>query len=240
MAAWLWWSKQQTVQFEEKTATNASFGSQLYSLNWDLASALAIGISIAVKWISLPVLGFVSWNRSNFKFKALILTCGILPLCWSSAFFCSENVCQLIPASSTFVSHGRSAEFLPHLLAKVWHSSTTTNSIYALPLAIVTLLLIFKVRNLQQFIVGFFASLLIISPIIHGWYFTWIIPFAVGTKNWGVRLISLSAFIYFVLPDRQALGDRNWNLTEIETWLLWLPFLVALGWSVSKRELRSP
>ena len=236
VAAWLWWSKQQTVQFEEKTARNASFGSQLYSLNWDLVSALAIGISIAVKWISLPVLGFVSWNRSNFKFKALILTYGILPLCWSSVFFCSENACQLIPASSTFVSHGRSAEFLPHLLAKVWHSSIKTNSIYALPLGIVTLFLILKVRDLQQFIVGFFASLLIISPIIHGWYFTWIIPFAVGTKNWGVRLVSLSAFIYFILPYRQALGDRNWNLTEIETWLLWLPFIVGLGWSVSKRE----
>ena len=238
VAGWLCWSKQEQNLVEEKTTKNASHNSR--SVNWDLFSALAIGISIAVKWISLPVLGFLSWNRSNSKFKAiLIFACGILPLCLSSALFCHENACQLIPTGSTFVSHGRSAEFIPHLLAKVWHFSTQTNSIYALPLGIVTLFLIFKLRDLQQFIFGFFASLLIISPIIHGWYFTWIIPFAVGTKNWGVRLVSLSAFTYFVLPYRQALGDRSWNLTEIETWLLWLPFIVGLGWSFSKRRLSS-
>ena len=230
VAAWLWWL---TQQVKNVVSSKSDW------LSWDLISALAIGISIAVKWISLPVLAFISWNRSNYKFKAiLILACGILPLYLSSVFFCGQNACQLIPTSSIFVSHGRSAEFLPHLLAKVWHFSTTTNSIYALPLGIVTLFLIFKVRDLQQFILGFFASLLIISPIIHGWYFTWIMPFAVGTKNWGVRLVSLSAFTYFVLPYRQALGDRNWNLTEVETWLLWLPFIAGFVWSISRRDSR--
>ena len=218
VAAWLWWSSPQAI----------------FKVDRDLVSALAIGISIAVKWISLPVLGFITWHRSKIE-AILIIICGILPLCLSSVFFCTQNACQLIPTGSTFVSHGRSAEFLPHLLA-IWHFSTTTNSIYALPLGIVTLFLIFKVRDLQQFIVGFFASLLIISPIIHGWYFTWIIPFAIGTKNWGVRLVSLSAFTYFVLPYRQALGDRNWNLTEVETWLLWLPFIVGFLWSILRRD----
>ena len=231
VAAWLLWSKpkkQKIVQIDSKL-----------KVSWDLISALAIGISIAVKWISLPVLGFIVWSQRNSKLKAiLIVACGMLPLCLSSVFFCTQNACKLIPTGSTFVSHGRSAEFVPHLLAKVWHFSTMTNSIYALPLAIVTLFLIFKLRDLQQFIIGFFASLLIISPIIHGWYFTWIIPFAVGTKNWGVRLVSFSAFTYFALPYRQALGDRNWNLTEVETWLLWLPFIVGLGWSVSRRDLK--
>ena len=51
---------------------------------------------------------------------------------------------------------------------------------------------------------------------MHGWYFTWIIPFAVGTKNWGVRLVSLSAFTYFVLPYRQALGDEAQPLLDAE------------------------
>jgi len=83
---------------------------------------------------------------------------------------------------------------------------------------------------------GFFVSLLIISPIIHAWYFTWMIPFAIGTKNWGVRLVSISAFVYFALPYRQALGDRNWNLTDTETWLLWLPFILGCGWSLWRSQ----
>ncbi|WP_019506092.1 glycosyltransferase family 2 protein [Pleurocapsa sp. PCC 7319] len=200
-----------------------------------LVSALLVGISVAVKWISLPILGFLSWRserKINFQTAIIISICGTLPLCLTALAFCNVDSCSLIPTSSTFVSHGRSAEFLPHLLAKVWHPSTKTNSIFALPLGLATLFLLWKARNWQQFTVGFFSSLLTISPIIHGWYFTWIIPFAVGTKNWGIRLVSLSAFVYFVLPYRQALGDHHWNLTDTETWLLWLPFLLGYSYTL--------
>ena len=193
---------------------------------------LLIGISIAVKWISLPILGFVSWvawRKINFKTAIIIFSIGILPICLSAYSFCHLGSCSLIPTSSTFVSHGRSAEFLPHLLAKIWHPSTKTNNIFALPLGLITLLLFWQTNNLQQFIKNFFAALLIISPIIHAWYFTWIVPFAIGTTNWGVRLVSLSAFVYFVLPYRQALGNSNWNLTDTETWFLWLPFVLGYG-----------
>ena len=198
-------------------------------------SALLVGISVAVKWVSLPILGFLgwtTWRKINFKTAIIVAICGIVPISLTALSFCSADACSLIPTSSTFVSHGRSAEFLPHLLAKVWHESIKTNSIFALPLVLVTLVLLGTARNFQRFALGFFASLLIISPIIHGWYFTWIIPFAIGTKNWGVRLVSISAFIYFVLPYRLALSDRNWNLTDTETWLLWLPFIVGYGWSL--------
>jgi len=200
---------------------------------------LLIGISIAVKWISLPILGFLTWLallKINFKTAAIILLIGILPLCLSALAFCGTDSCSLVPTSSTFVSHGRSAEFLPHLLAKVWHGSTKTNSIFAIPLGFITLAILLKTRSLQQFALNFFTALLIISPIVHGWYFTWLIPLAVGTKNLGVKLVSLSAFIYFVLPYRQALGDNNWNLTDTETWLLWLPFVLGYGWSLWYKE----
>ncbi|WP_319419265.1 hypothetical protein [Pleurocapsa sp. FMAR1] len=123
-----------------------------------------------------------------------------------------------------------------YLLAQVWHPPVKSNSIFALPLRIITIFLFWKARNFQQFALSFLASLLIISPIVHGWYFTWIIPFAVGTKNWGVRLVSLSAFVYFVLPYRQALGDRSWHLTDTETWLLWLPFISGYGWSLWRSQ----
>ena len=220
VAAWILWDRE--IQLKDTTAVNSP------SL-WLVS--LLIGVSIAIKWISLPILGFISWItllKINLKTAILIIILGIVPISMSALAFCSPDSCSLIPTSSTFVSHGRSAEFLPHLLAKVWHPSTESNSIFALPLKLVTLLLFFKLRSLQRFAIAFFASLLIISPIIHGWYFTWIVPFAVGTKNWGVRLVSISAFVYFLLPYRQALGDRDWQLTDNETWLLWLPFIFGL------------
>ena len=204
-----------------------------------LITSLLIGISIAVKWISLPILGFLSWLaylRKNFITAIIIFIVGMIPLCLSALFFCNSDSCSLIPTSSTFVSHGRSAEFFPHLLAKFWHASIKTNSIFAIPLGSIALFLLLTRTKIQQFSRDFFAALLIISPIIHGWYFTWIIPFAVGTKNLGVKLVSLSAFVYFVLPYRQALGNRDWNLTDTETWLLWLPFVLAYGWSLWQQK----
>ena len=205
----------------------------LWSAN-KITSALSIGISIAVKWISLPILGFVSWItllKFGWKKALLVAIYGILPICVSALAFCSPDSCSLIPTTSVFVSHGRSAEFIPRLLARFWHYSTTTNSIFALPLGLFTAWLCWRVRDFQQMAIAFFAFLLLISPIIHGWYFTWIVPFAVGTKNWGVRLVSISAFIYFILLYREALGNQNWQLTNLETWILWLPFVLGLGWS---------
>ncbi|MEL6494678.1 MAG: glycosyltransferase family 2 protein [Cyanobacteria bacterium J06623_7] len=222
IAAWMLWERVIMGKANQKKPNYSA----LY-----LAS-LFVGISIAIKWISLPILGFISWaalRKSNLKTAIVVVVLGLLPICLSAISFCHADSCSLIPTSSTFVSHGRSAEFIPHLLAKVWHQSTKNNSIFAVPLGLIVLWSLVRWRRFQQFSLTFFAALLILSPIVHGWYFTWIVPFALGTRNWSVRLVSISAFIYFVLPYRQALGDRYWQLTEIETWLLWLPFILGLG-----------
>ena len=232
VAAWLWWEQpgQIKLKVKQKEVKQSS----------PIVISCLLGISIAVKWISLPILGFLSWitwRRINLKTALLVGICGVLPIVLTSLSFCNADACSLIPSSSTFVSHGRSAEFFPHLLAKLWQPSVKINSIFALPLGLISIIIFFASSSFQQFTLGFFASLLLISPIIHSWYFTWIIPFAVGTKNWGVRLGSLSAFVYFILPYRQALGDRNWNLTDLETWLLWLPFILGFVWSIWRSQL---
>ena len=195
-----------------------------------LGSAFLIGISTAVKWISLPILGFLAWQawrKFSWNLALLVIICGFLPLFITALPFCYPHSCPLIPTSSTFVSHGRSAELIPYLISQVWKPALKSNAIFVLPLGLALLFLFWKARNFQQFSEGYFFALLTISPIIHGWYFTWIIPFAVATQNLGIRLLSLSAFIYFALPHRQALGIYNWHLTEIERFWLWSPFIIG-------------
>ena len=197
--------------------------------NW-FVGAFLVGISIAIKWISLPILGFLSWqawHKISFKTAIIVSICGLLPFLVSAIVFCNADSCYLIPTDSNFVSHGRSAEFIPYWLGKVWPVSRKTNSIFALPLGLAVLFLLAKARNFQQFTKHYFFALLTISPIIHGWYFTWIVPFAVARKNLGVGLVSISSLAYFILPYRQSLGHKNWRLTIIETLLLWLPFILG-------------
>ncbi len=210
-----------------------------FSWRW-VSSGVFVGISIAVKWISLPILGFLvyqAFRRINFLFASLVLMSGLLPLVLSAIPFCSLEECPLIPTSSNFVSYGKSAEFFPYLLALVWQNSHQWNWIYAIPLVIAIIWLLTQTRTFRQFSLGYFFFLYIVSPVIHAWYFTWIIPFAVVNQNLGVRLISLSSFIYFVLQYRQALGDTSWFLNSQERLVLWLPFILGYLWTIWQKKV---
>jgi hypothetical protein len=207
-------------------------------LDW-FWSALLVGISMAVKWMSLPMLGFLVWRsrtvsegESLGQFKLWQAVCGgivgVLPMVLAALPFCRTGTCPLIPTSSVFVSHGRSAEFLPYFIAKVWESSLQTNSIYLFPLALFILWITLQTTRFQQFAEWYWFGLLLLTPIVHFWYFTWIIPFAVPSQNWGVRFVSLSAFVYFVLRSRLP----DWRLMESERLFLWLPFVLGWLWTM--------
>ncbi|NJM96164.1 MAG: hypothetical protein HC800_02165 [Phormidesmis sp. RL_2_1] len=82
------------------------------------------------------------------------------------------------------------------------------------------------------------TTLMLLSPIIHAWYFTWLVPFAVASGNWGTRWVSLSAFVYFALPHGLATGTGDWMLSQPQRWFLWLPFILGNLYSlVAQRPL---
>ena len=210
----------------------------------DWRRAIAIGISIAVKWMSLPALLFLAWRKRQHigAGVALILT-GSLPLLLSSVPFCAGSglslSCPILPLDSSFVSYGRSAALIPNFLAdspiaSLWPNIAQTNLIYAVPLGGIILWNL-RVRSLSTFMERYFIGLLLLSPIIHAWYFTWLVPFAVESRQLGTRWVSLSAFVYFALPQGLAKGATEWSLTSAQYALLWLPFV--LGFAIS--SLRS-
>jgi hypothetical protein len=198
-------------------------------LGW-LWSALWVGVSMAVKWVSLPLVAFFigrSLRQRNLWQGVWIGLVSLLPMVLFALPFCSLKACPLIPTESVFVSYGRSAEFLPHFLALVWPPSLKANWIFGVPLVLYVLWLGLRTRRFQPFAEAYWFGLLLLTPIVHFWYLTWMVPFAVPSQNWGVRWVSLSAFIYFVLPSRVP----DWRLTEPERLLLWLPFVVGWLWS---------
>ncbi|PSB07527.1 glycosyl transferase [Pleurocapsa sp. CCALA 161] len=192
-------------------------------------SALLIGLSVAIKWMSLPILVFLALQGRR-KYAPLVFLLGMLPMLATAFGFCHDSNCSLIPTTSTFVSHGRSAEFIPYLISLVWYPSTQSNWIYAIPLGLIAIALLWHCRSFVNFVEWYFFALLTLSPIVHAWYFTWSIPSAVATRNLGVRWVSLSAFVYFILKHRQSLGNFDWRLTPLERYWLWLPFLIGFLW----------
>ncbi|WP_416669782.1 hypothetical protein [Egbenema bharatensis] len=201
-------------------------------------TALLVGISVAIKWMSLPILVFLSWQawkQTRLKQVGWVMLWGGMPLILSVLPFCQDTTCPLIPTESVFVSHGRSAELIPYLTGLLWQSSKQTNWIYAIPLGATVLWLLWRSKSFLNFTTNYLLALLMLSPIIHAWYFTWIIPFAAATNNLGVRLVSISALIYFLLPHRAAMGDPDWFLSPTERLVLWLPLILGWVWSSVQR-----
>lgn len=193
-----------------------------------LAAALLVGVSVAIKWVSLPMLGLLLWRAARerrWRLAAAMALLGLLPMATASLAFCGANSCPLIPLGSNFVRQGRSAELLPHLVGHVWGWTLGHNGLFLGLLAAVALGLILTSGGFGSFSRRYLVALLVLSPIVHGWYLTWLMPFAVPTRAWGARLLSLSGFVYFVLPSRLP----DWRLSEPERWLLWGPWLLGLG-----------
>ncbi|MEM8543991.1 MAG: hypothetical protein AAGF66_08385 [Cyanobacteria bacterium P01_H01_bin.119] len=195
-----------------------------------LCSAALIGVSIAVKWISLPVLAFLCWRslRSGVRLMVAVLLTGLMPIAISALPFCSAAACPLIPTDSGFVVYGRSAELIPFLVGHVWPASRWENWLYGFPLVLVVGWLLLRAKSFWAFTEWYLMGLLVLSPIVHAWYFTWLVPFAAVSRNGGTRLVSLSAFIYFALTYRSATGDGSWLLTLPERAALWMPFIVGV------------
>jgi len=195
-----------------------------------LAGALLLGVSIAIKWISLPVLGFLAWRSLRARRPGLALlvgALGLMPMVASALVFCEPTSCPLVPTGSSFVRYGRSAELLPHLVGAVWSASRSWNALFLLAPLPVLALLTLRARSVAQFCRWWFLCLFFTSPIIHAWYFSWLIPFAVPNRHWGARLVSGSAFLYFVLPSRLPV----WELSDPERLLLWGPLLFGTALS---------
>ena len=246
-------------------------------------SALAIGASIAIKWISLPILGLLAalslkenWQGAlcrgapylpaipaegddvglqsrkrivtvligYLQKPAIILLLGTLPLLLTAIPFCNANECPLIPTQSSFVSYGRSADLIPHFITLIWPPSRRINWIYSIPLVCVIIGLLWREikrshnpsSRFLYFAESYFIALLILSPIVHLWYFTWLIPFAVATRNLGTRLVSISAFVYFMLQYRWPLDDVYWELPPLGRTIMWLPFVLGILWSSQLKE----
>lgn len=197
---------------------------------------LGLGISAAIKWMSLPLLGVVLWpyvRQRQWRLSALLLLTGLLPLLLSAAPFCNLNACPLVPINSGFVANGRSAELIPYILGLLWPASQRANWPYVLAFGVVALGFILRAKPSEAkfgaIAQSYFLALLCLSPIIHLWYFTWLVPWAIASSHLGIRWVSLSAFAYLILPYQQAiLPNTTWAMPLPARLILWLPLLVGI------------
>ncbi|MEM9771132.1 MAG: hypothetical protein AAF889_05970, partial [Cyanobacteria bacterium P01_D01_bin.73] len=179
-----------------------------------------------------PLKGVSRLKELDFKSALIILGLGLLPFFLTGLSFCNSESCTFLPLGSSFISNGRSSQLIPYWISVIFPGTTAegSNKYYAIPLAIAIVFLLSKCRKFATFAESYLFTLLIFSPIIHIWYFSWIAPFATFSRNLGIRLMSISSFMYFLL-QLNTLTDKNWTYTPTERMLMWLPFVIGFLWT---------
>lgn len=204
-----------------------------------LSAALWIGGAIAIKWIALPLLAWMLWTtlwQRGWKSALPSAFSAVLPflVSWSAVgIWTGEWTTQLLPPM--FSEYARSAEFLPAIVGWFWDESRYENHLFILPLAIVWTIVIVRARSFEIAAQWIFFFALVLTPMLHGWYFTWIIPFAVLTRNRGIIVLAASGFTYFLLYHHVESPGGIWRLSPVETAVLWLPFVAGFLWSEWRR-----
>jgi len=210
-----------------------------------LLAVTYLGAAVAIKWLALPLLAWAgwqlvrrAWNEQRFGIVVFGAILGAAPLVFSYvglSLWTGQWTLQLHPP--LFSQYARSAEFLPGIVGAFWEQSRYQNQWVAIPLALVWTVIILRVVRFELAAEWIFFSTFVFSPMMHAWYFRWIIPFAVMTRNKAALAVSASCFVYFLLHLRIKLPSGSWVLTPLETSLLWLPFVVGFlfsAWQLQK------
>ena len=196
------------------------------------ASAGLLGIAIALKAVPvvlLPVWFFaLGWRRA---IVALPLAVSITP---------ALALLYGFPGVPVFGALGRFARGFQVNNALWWvvDPANRLGAIYGIVAALVCLVLAFWLRrDWRRATLWVPGAALLLSPALHAWYVLWVLPLAVwwgkDARAWVV--LSISVFGYFLLWEVNRASGRPWEEPIWLRLLIYLPPLLALGWSLVVR-----
>lgn len=180
--------------------------------SWSLASAACLGLAIAFKLIPiflLPVWLFALRGRA----AALLLSLGI-PAAFTLPYGGPELVLKPLLAFTRITRFNDlvwgwiEAVTIPNPYGRNWP--------FTLALALAVMVIVWKFRaDWRRSAFWVLGAALLLSPVVHPWYVTWILPFAVWRGQTAWTILSLSAITALLL----------WETTPF--WTAWQPNFVT-------------
>ncbi len=192
---------------------------------WAVWGALAMGAAISIKLVPLlllPVCAFALGRRM----WALGLSLG-LPALLSLPFgFPRVPIWQSL---GQFVYVARLNDMFWWLVEDTfWRNPHQKNYHYNVIILIaVVLVSLFFIRNWKRGLLWAMGTALILSPVLHPWYCTWILPFATWRRADAWQVLSVTLFAYYLFWN-ERLFLLPWHS---ESWLrgiIFVPPIVAM------------
>ena len=199
-------------------------------------AALLMGLAAAMNLVFLPIALWMAWqvlSKSGVKAGMAILLVGMIPLMaftgWGLLSL-EVELTKLLPIPRQ--AEGDALSLLPSLLGRM---GVELEGIYYTGMATaVAVLLMFRNESLERYGNLYLGVVLMVGVAVYPWQFLWLAPFAVGAKHPGFRLISISAFVYFL--GMGELGE-SLELTTLQSAFLWGPFVLGIiGYALLSRS----
>ena len=199
-------------------------GQQAPAWSWSLASAVFLGLAISLKTVPLfllPVWAFALGARS----VVLVLSIGI-PWLFSLGYGGIRVVSQPL---REFAKVTRFNDVLWWFTEKtIWPNPAQKNGVYMIVLCVVVAALAWVFhKDWRRAALWVLGAVLVLSPALHPWYVTWILPLACWRKNFAWFVFSISAQICLLAWEAGPFWVA-WKMSPALHLLVVMPPLLAL------------
>ncbi|MCZ6672792.1 MAG: glycosyltransferase [Verrucomicrobia bacterium] len=176
-----------------------------------------LGLSIQVKLISVLIIPLLFW-----KYRSVKVLWILVPLILPSLVFWNDlpNLLEGILHYGETMSHNGS---INHLFIDFWGSRELASRLSVVLLLAVILITSLKTRDVLKGSYIIFGALILLSPTVHYWYFSWVLPSIVFFPSlpWLV-LLGLSAFYFSAWVQFGKTGEWYQSIGYLR--LQWIPF----------------
>lgn len=189
-----------------------------------LASAIALGLAISIKLI--PILLILLFGFALRKRAVVLIAALLVPLLLSLLYgFPQIKIWQSL---SDFAYVTRLNDlFWWAIEDTVWPNPRQKNYRYNVILLVaVALVSLVFIRNWKRGLVWVLGTALILSPALHAWYCTWILPVATWRRSYAWHVLSVSIFAYYLFWN-ERLFTLAWRAEPWQRGMIILPPLLA-------------
>lgn len=195
-----------------------------------LAAATAFGLAISLKLIPGLLLLICVWAL-GLRSIVLLVTVAIPALLGFCYGFPKVAIWQSL---ARFVYVTRLNDLFWWLVEDtLWANPHQKNYHYNVVLIIcVALVSLLFVRNWKRGMLWALGTALILSPVLHPWYCTWILPLATWRRAYAWHVLSVTLFVYYLFWN-ERLFQLPWHAELWMRGMIIIPVLLAVlfGWT---------
>lgn len=201
---------------------------------WALLAAVCLGIAISINLVPALVLLLCVFA---LRWRALALAIGVaIPLLLSLPYGFPKIPVWNSIGEFTFGNRLNDL-FLWVIEETAWPNHHQVNYRYMVVIVAcaIAVSLLFM-RNWRRGMLWVLGAALILSPVLHPWYCTWILPIATWRRAYAWHVLSVTVFAYYLFWN-ERLFQLPWHAEPWLRALIALPVLAAMAFSLAKKPV---